>query len=208
MGLPSHVKSSDPELFLSKRTSRTKTEKSLMEMRSSEWIKVGPSLGKGPKALHYYWGYEVLTKGGLLWLYPNDPKSNWKSQVQIFTPNQWTEAADPSGSMREKLEEAEEEGNPVWGQAVSFNLDLQDLSDTEPPIRQNIQADMMPQTHIQQRTARSGFSQRRCTKPSRDWRPQTVSWVVLVRWGLKTILWKWWAVVWDVEQSEGWPGGV
>ena len=163
MGLPSHVKSSDPELFLSKRTSRTKTEKSLMEMRSSEWIKVGPSLGKGPKALHYYWGYEVLTKGGLLWLYPNDPKSNWKSQVQIFTPNQWTEAADPSGSMREKLEEAEEEGNPVWGQAVSFNLDLQDLSDTEPPIRQNIQADMMPQTHIQQRTARSRFSQRRCT---------------------------------------------
>ena len=208
MGLPSHVKSSDPELFLSKRTSRTKTEKSLMEMRSSEWIKVGPSLGKGPKALHYYWGYEMLTKWGLLWLYPNDPKSNWKSQVQIFAPNQWTEAADPSGSMREKLEEAEEEGNPVWGQAVSFNLDLQDLSDTEPPIRQNIQADMMPQTHIQQRTARSGFSQRRCTKPSRDWRPQTVSWVVLVRWGLMTILWNWWAVVWNVEQSEGGPRGV
>ena len=128
MGLPSHVKSSDPELFLSKRTSRTKTEKSLMEMRSSERIKVGPSLGKGPKALHYYWGYEVLTKGGLLWLYPNDPKSNWKSQVQIFTPNQWTEAADPSVSMREKLKEAEEEGNPVWGQAVSFNLDLLTLS--------------------------------------------------------------------------------
>ena len=61
---------------------------------------------------------------------------------------------------------------------------------------------------IQQRTARSGFSQRRCTKPSRDWKPETVSWVCLVWWGLKKILWKWWAVVWDVEQSEGGPGGV
>jgi hypothetical protein len=44
---------------------------------------------------------------------PSDPKSTWKSQVQLFTRNQLKEAADPSGSMREKLEEAEEEGNPV-----------------------------------------------------------------------------------------------
>jgi hypothetical protein len=44
---------------------------------------------------------------------PRDPKSTWKSQVQIFTHNHWKEAADPSGSMREKLEEAEEEGNLV-----------------------------------------------------------------------------------------------
>jgi hypothetical protein len=29
----------------------------------------------------------------------------------IFAPNQWTEAADPFGWIREKLEEAEKEGN-------------------------------------------------------------------------------------------------
>jgi len=43
--------------------------------------------------------------------------------MQICAPNQWTEAADPSGLIRGKLEEAEEEGNPVEGPAVSINLD-------------------------------------------------------------------------------------
>ena len=119
-----------------------------MEMRSSEWIKVGPSLGKGPKALHYYWGYEVLTKGGLLWLYPNDPKSNWKSQVQIFTPNQWTEAADPCGWIREKLEEAEEEGDPIGRPAVSTNPDPRELPETEPPTRKHTQAGPRPLAHM------------------------------------------------------------
>jgi hypothetical protein len=33
--------------------------------------------------------------------------------MQIFTPNQWTEAADPSSLIREKLKEAEVEGDPV-----------------------------------------------------------------------------------------------
>jgi hypothetical protein len=36
--------------------------------------------------------------------------------MQIFAPNQWTEAANPCGLIREKLEEAEEEGNPVGDQ--------------------------------------------------------------------------------------------
>jgi hypothetical protein len=43
--------------------------------------------------------------------------------MQIFAPNQWTEAADPCGWIRERLKEAEEEGNPVGGWAVSINLD-------------------------------------------------------------------------------------
>ena len=41
----------------------------------------------------------------------------------MFIPKQWTEAFDPRGSIREKLEEAEEEGDPVGGSAVSINLD-------------------------------------------------------------------------------------
>jgi hypothetical protein len=43
--------------------------------------------------------------------------------MQMFTPNQWTEATDPCGRIREKLKETEEEGNPVGGSAVSTNLD-------------------------------------------------------------------------------------
>ena len=53
--------------------------------------------------------------------------------MQIFAPNQWTEAADLCGWIREKLEEAEEEGDPVGGPADSINLDHWDLSNTGPP---------------------------------------------------------------------------
>jgi hypothetical protein len=40
---------------------------------------------------------------------PKDPTSSWKSQMQIFAPNQWTETADPLGWIRGKLEENEED---------------------------------------------------------------------------------------------------
>jgi hypothetical protein len=46
--------------------------------------------------------------------------------MQIFALNQWTEAADPCCRTMEKLEEAEEEGNPIGGPAVSINLDPQE----------------------------------------------------------------------------------
>jgi hypothetical protein len=42
--------------------------------------------------------------------------------MQIFAPKHWTEAADPDGWIREKLEEAEEEGDPSGGLAVSVKL--------------------------------------------------------------------------------------
>ena len=44
--------------------------------------------------------------------------------MQMFIPKQWTEAFDPRGSIREKLEEAEEEGNPVGEPTISTNLEL------------------------------------------------------------------------------------
>jgi hypothetical protein len=42
--------------------------------------------------------------------------------MQIFSPTLWAEAPDPCGSIRENLEEAEKEGDPVRGSAVSINL--------------------------------------------------------------------------------------
>jgi hypothetical protein len=59
-----------------------------------------------------------------------------------------------------RLKEPEEKVDPVGGPAVSINLDSQDLSNTGPPNRQHIPADMRPPTHIQQRTSRSVFIQR------------------------------------------------
>jgi hypothetical protein len=69
--------------------------------------------------------------------------------MQIFIPNPCPEAADPYGWMRENLEEAEEEGNPVGGPEVLINLEPWDLSNTVPPNRQHTQADRRAPTHIQ-----------------------------------------------------------
>jgi len=46
--------------------------------------------------------------------------------------------------IRKKLEETEEEGNPVGGLAVSINLNSRDLSDTRSPTRQHTPAEMRP----------------------------------------------------------------
>jgi hypothetical protein len=79
-----------------------------------------------------------------------------------------------------------------------------DFSDTEPPTRQHILAGMRPQTHIQQRTDRSGLSEKRCTEPWKDLRPQEVGRNVWCAGGVG------WGHpfgdeegVWDEEQSEG-----
>jgi hypothetical protein len=78
------------------------------------------------------------------------------------------EARDLSGWIREKLEEAEEEGDHIGKPAVSTNLKPPPprpprSSDTEPLTRQHTPADMSRQTQIQQRTAWSGSSKRRST---------------------------------------------
>ena len=43
--------------------------------------------------------------------------------MQIFAPNQWIEAMDSCGWIGGKMEEVEEEGDPVGGQAVSIYLE-------------------------------------------------------------------------------------
>jgi hypothetical protein len=88
--------------------------------------------------------------------------------MQLFVPNQWTEAAGACSWTREKLEEAEEEGDPVQRPAVLTSLDQWDLSDTGPQTKQHTPADMRPPTHIQHclviyRTVWSGFNQKICT---------------------------------------------
>ena len=57
--------------------------------------------------------------------------------------NKWILAKNKNW-IGEKLEESEEEGNPVEGPAVSVNLDPWDHSNTEPPTRQHTPADMRP----------------------------------------------------------------
>jgi hypothetical protein len=56
-----------------------------------------------------------------------------------------------------------EEDNPTRRPTASTNLGPQNLSNTEPPTRQHTLADPRLQTHIQQRTAWFGFSERICS---------------------------------------------
>jgi hypothetical protein len=74
-----------------------------------------------------------------------DPTSSWTSQMQMFVPNQWTEAADRCGWIREKLKVAE-----VGGPAVSITLThkIPQTLDHQPGcIHQQIWAPPPP-THI------------------------------------------------------------
>jgi hypothetical protein len=66
------------------------------------------------------------------------------------------------------VEEAEEEGNPLGGPAVSIDLDPPDLSDTGITSRQHRIANMRTSTHIEQKTTGS--------VSIRDCRPQGLEW--------------------------------
>ena len=76
------------------------------------------------------------------------------------------------GWIRKRLEETEEEGNPIGRPAVSTNLDPWDLSDTEPPTRQHTLADMRSQ-HMYSRGLPALASVREDTpKPLDTWGPR------------------------------------
>ena len=125
-----------------------------------------------------------------------DPTSSWKSQRQIVVPNQWTEADDPCCWIRERLKEAEEEGDPVGGPAVSINLDLRDLSDIGPPNRQHTPADQ----HTYSRelpvlcSLRDDAPNPQVTGGPREFRGQVV-WRMGRRYGM-----------WSSRRVDGWVG--
>jgi hypothetical protein len=81
-------------------------------------------------------------------------------RCRYLHPSNGQKLLTPVAELRKSWEEAEEEGNPVGGPAVSINLDPQDLLDTGSPTRQHTPADMRPPTIIQQRAAGSVFIQR------------------------------------------------
>jgi hypothetical protein len=83
--------------------------------------------------------------------------------MQVIIRKQWTEADDLCGWIRENLEEDGEQGNPIRTPAVSTNLGTWELSDTDPPTRQDTPADMTSPTRLQQRIARYWLNQRRFT---------------------------------------------
>jgi hypothetical protein len=57
--------------------------------------------------------------------------------------------SDPSSWIRERLKEAEVEGNPIGRPAVSTNPDPWDITYTEPSTKQHTWGGMRPPMHIQ-----------------------------------------------------------
>ena len=133
------VKIPVPELFLSERTAGTKMEKSL---RSSDRTKLGFSSVGGPKSWYYYSCY----------VYKQRPIKSVLQKAQQAAErvgcSQWTETGDPCVWIRELLQEAEEEGDPIGRPTISTNLEPWDLSDTEQPTRQHMPVDMRSPVHI------------------------------------------------------------
>ena len=165
--------------------------------------------GKAPRP-HYYWGYDVLTNRGLPWLpYERPKKQLKKSQIQIFTPDQWIEAADPCRWIMKKLEEAEEDGDPIGRPAVSTNLDAWGFSDNEPQIRQHSLADMRLQIY----TAEDCWLWTQSEKMhlTLNWLgtpgSEQFCWDVEGGWGYPFEDRDCGEEVWDVKMSEDRPGG-
>jgi hypothetical protein len=123
-------------------------EKRLKKKRFSDWPKLESSSREAPRPETISNAIVCLQAGAYRDSSLTGPTSSWKSQMQIFAPNQRTEAGDSCAWIREKLEEAEEEDSPMGRPAVSTNLDLWDLRDTETPTRQHTSADIRHPTHV------------------------------------------------------------
>ena len=65
-----------------------------------------------------------LQKGGYHDCPLKGPTNSWKSQMQIFAPNQSTETGKPYGWIRGNLEEAEEEGDLIERLGISTNPEV------------------------------------------------------------------------------------
>jgi hypothetical protein len=123
--------------------------------------------------------------------------------MQIFAPNQWTEAAYPCDWIIGMFEEVEEEDDPVGGAAVSINLVPWDLSDTG----------------LTDQAAYISWYEDPNTYTAEDcwvWVQSEKMHLTLKRLqapGILEVLWGWSGVetvgrveVWDMEQSKGGPG--
>jgi hypothetical protein len=149
MGLPSHSHNSDPNFYFLKELQGWKWRGAWEKEGPATGPKWDPAHGEVPRPDIVTEAMERSQKGIYHDCPPKDLTRSWKSQMQIFAPNQNTEAADPCCWNKERLEKAEEESKRVGRLAVSINLDSCDLSNTGPSNRQHIPAEMRPPKHIQ-----------------------------------------------------------
>jgi hypothetical protein len=109
------------------RSGKKKKKKS--PVKGPKW---DPAQTGGPKAWHYYWGYGAFTKRYLPCLPSERPNKQLKSQIQLFAPNQWTDAADPCcwirggwKMLRRAILKEDQQSQLIWIPKISQTLDHQ-----------------------------------------------------------------------------------
>jgi len=68
--------------------------------------------------------------------------------MQILTAIHWTEAGDPYGRIRGKIEGTEWDGNPIGRTTESTNLDPGELPETKPQAKEHTRAGPRPPAHM------------------------------------------------------------
>jgi hypothetical protein len=133
-------------------------------------------------------------------------KTSERFRYRYLHPTNGQEPGNPVAELGKSWKKLWRRVTPIERPTVLNNLDPLNLSDTEPPTRQHTPPDMMPTTHIQQRTAGSVLSQRRSTYPLTDLRFQGMARSGGVRVGCGHILLEKWEEEYNEEQSEGRTG--
>jgi hypothetical protein len=140
---------------------------------------------------------------------PKDPTSSWKDQIQIFAPNQWTEAAYPCCWIRECWKTLrrkailleDQQSQLIWSPEISQTLAHQP---------DNIHQLIWGPQHIYSRRLpglclfRDDALNSQETGGPREFKGQ-------VGWGVGISMWRQVGgeEVWDVEESEGrWGVGI
>ena len=144
MGLPTHLKIFNPQMFLSK--GKTGTKKC-----NRNWRKGYPETAppkdsshlQTAKPWHYCYCQEALADTNLVWLFPE--RFNQQIQMQILISKHHSEPRDPSGRARGRTEGAEGFCNPIEKISPNWNPDL---PGTKPPNRIHMEGPMAPDTYV------------------------------------------------------------
>jgi hypothetical protein len=135
--------------------------------------KEDPAQGKVPRSDIITDAMEHSQKRGLAWLQSRRPNKQLKESEADSCTQPMDRSSWPCCWIRERLKEAEEEGNPVGGPAVSINLDSWNLSNTGLP-KQAAYTSWYEATNTYSRGWPDLCSLTWSTKPSRDWKPQGI----------------------------------
>jgi hypothetical protein len=163
-----------PIIFLVQMNCRDRNGEEPKKKKVSNRSKVGSRSKGSSKAWHYYWGYGVLTKRGLIMtaLRKSQQAAEW-IRGSYLHPVNGQKLLTPVVELGESWRKLKSRATCRRTSSLNYFGPLRSLRyllDHQPG---SIQQLLWGPQHTYSRglTDGSGFSHRRCTYPSRDWRP-------------------------------------